>query len=184
MRPPTAAPAAPSSAPAQEASGTSQASKGTKGKNVAEDGEGKAKKKLPIKQIGMVVGVLLVGYVVKGRVVKPHYGPLNPVPPGSIYDFPTSVTTNLPDGSLAQIGISLQLTKVGSTKTITKDNSELVGTAVKIIGERTYPVMLSVAGRVQLQAALLKAFQNELGMTEGAQQVSGVYFTSYVIQQQ
>ncbi len=173
MRPPAAAPPA-----AEVPAGGKKAKKGKKG----EEGDGKKKK--PVKPIALAVLVLLVGYVAKGKIMKPHYGPHDPVPAGAIYDFPESVTTNLPDGSLAQIAISLQLTKVGSVKTVTKDNSELMGTAVRIIGANTYQGLLSTAGRVALQKALLSAYQQELGQSEGAQQVSAVYFTSYVVQQQ
>ncbi|MCU1492399.1 MAG: Flagellar protein FliL [Acidimicrobiaceae bacterium] len=142
------------------------------------------KRKIPVKVVALVLLVLVVGYVAKGKIIKPHYGPHDPVPAGAIFDFPSSVTTNLPDGSLAQISISLQLTKVGSSKVVTKDTSELVGTAVQIIGGNSYATLLSTPGRAALQAALLHAFQSELGTTEGAQQVSAVYFTSYVLQQQ
>lgn len=174
MRPPTA-PAAPAGAPAEPEA------KGRKAKKAQAAAEG-GKKKKPIKPILLVVLVLLVGYVVKGKVVKPHYGPRNPVPPGAIFDLPTSVTTNLPDGHLAQIAMSLQLTKVGSVKTVTKDTSEIMGTAVQVIGSQSYGTLLSVRGRILVKAEILKAIQQELGMVEGAQQVSAIYFTSYVVQ--
>ena len=178
MRPPAAAPPV-----AEVPEGGKKAKKGKKGEE-GKEGDGKNKKKKPVKPIALAVLVLLVGYVAKGKIMKPHYGPHDPVPAGAIYDFPESVTTNLPDGSLAQIAISLQLTKVGSVKTVTKDNSELMGTAVRIIGADSYQRLLSTAGRVALQKALLSAYQQELGQSEGAQQVSAVYFTSYVVQQQ
>lgn len=180
MRPPAASPAA--ATPAAEADTGKKGRKAKKKDAAASSGD--AKKKKPIKPIMLGVLLLLVAYEVKGKVMKPHYGPKNPVPAGAIFDFPASVTTNLPDGSLAQISLSLQLTKVGSTKMITKDTSELVGTAVQIIGKDSYATLLSTPGRVALQASLLHAFQAELGLTEGAQQVSAVYFTSYVVQQQ
>jgi len=154
-----------------------------KAKGAAEGGE-KKKRKKPIKPIAIALVLLLVAYEVKGKVEKPHYSAAHPVPKGMVYDFPAAVTTNLPDGSLAQISLSLQLTKVGSTKVVTKDISELMGTAIQIIGARSYAQLLSPAGRVALQGALLGAFQTDLGMTEGAQEVSGVYFTSFVLQQQ
>ncbi len=171
MRPPTAAP----SVEAPEG--------GAKKKKSKKGDAGDGKKKKPVKPIALAVLVLLIGYVAKGKIMKPHYGPHNPVPAGAIYDFPSSVTVNLPDGSLAQIAISLQLTKVGSVKTLTKENSELMGTAVKTIGAETYQTLLSPAGRIALQKSLLQAYQKELGQSEGAQEVSAVYFTSYVLQQ-
>lgn len=162
------------------ATGAQEGKKSKKSKKV--DGDGKKKK--PIKPILIVVVLLLVGYVAKGKIIKPHYGPGHPVPAGVIFDFPAAVTTNLPDGSLAQISISLQLTKAASVKTVSSDTSELVGTAVQIIGHDSYSTLLSTAGRLALQRDLLQAFQSELPPSEGAQQVSAVYFTSYVVQQQ
>ncbi|HVC25820.1 MAG TPA: flagellar basal body-associated FliL family protein [Acidimicrobiales bacterium] len=173
MRPPAAVAAA---APEPEPSG--RKAKKAKGKEADAGG----KKKKPIKPILLVVVLLLVGYVVKGKVVKPHYGPKDPVPPGAIFDLPTSVTTNLPDGHLAQIAMSLQLTKVGSAKVVTKDTSEIMNTAVQIVGSQTYSGLLSVHGRVVVKQEILKAIQQELGTTDGAQQVSAVYFTSFVVQ--
>jgi len=177
MRPPAAGPVA---APAADAEAKVKGRKAKKGK--ADSGEAGGKKKKPVKPILLAVLVLLVGYVVKGKVVKPHYGPHDPVPAGAIYDLPTSVTTNLPDGHLAQIAMSLQLTKVGSTKIVTKDTSEIMNTAVQIIGSQSYAMLLSVHGRVLVKQQILKAIQQELGMTEGAQQVSAIYFTSFVVQ--
>jgi flagellar basal body-associated protein FliL len=177
MRPPAAAPAA--AAPPEP---VPEEKKGRKSKKGGDADGGKKKK--PVKPILLGLLVLVVAYEVKGKVMKPHYGPHNPVPAGTIYDFPGQVTTNLPDGSLAQISMSLQLTKVGSVKVVTKDNSELMGTATQIVGEHTYSQLLSPAGRVALQHQLVAAFQKELGMTEGAQAVSAVYFTSFVLQQQ
>ncbi len=179
IRPPTAAAATPAAEePEPAGKGKGKGKKGDKG------GEEGGKKKKPVKPIALAVLVLLVGYVAKGKIMKPHYGPHNPVPAGVIYDFPESVTVNLPDGSLAQIAISLQLTKVGSVKTATKDNSELMGNAVQIIGADSYQTLLSPAGRIALQRALLRSFQQVFGQSEGAQEVSAVYFTSYVLQQQ
>lgn len=179
-RPVAGAPGRPATAAVTEVNEAKKSKKSKKSKKV--DGDGKKKK--PIKPILIVVVLLLVGYVAKGKIIKPHYGPGHPVPAGVIFDFPAAVTTNLPDGSLAQISISLQLTKAASIKTVSNDTSELVGTAVQIIGHDSYSTLLSTAGRLALQRDLLHAFQSELPVSEGAQQVSAVYFTSYVVQQQ
>lgn len=139
------------------------------------------KKKKPVKPIALAVLVLLVGYVAKGKIVKPHYTPTEKLANGPIFDLP-SITTNLADGHLAQLGISLQLTIAGSTKELTKDQSEILGSTVQVIGQQTYASLLPPTGRAALQAALLKAYQTDLGTSEGGQQVSAVYFTSFVLQ--
>ncbi|MDA8291648.1 MAG: flagellar basal body-associated FliL family protein [Actinomycetota bacterium] len=156
--------------------------KGRKAKKAKAAAEGGKKKKKPVKPILIGLLLLVVAYEVKGKVMKPHYGPAHPAPPAAIFDMPTSVTTNLPDGHLAQIAMSLQLTSVGSVKTITKDASEIMGTAVQIIGSQSYPTLLSVRGRLAVKAEILQALQKELGTVDGGQQVSAIYFTSYIVQ--
>ncbi len=177
IRPPTAPPAA-EPAPAEA---------GGKGKKKRKKGEGEAgaKKKKPVKLIAVFVVLLLVAYVAKGKFVKPHYGPHAKVPLGAIYDLPNQVTTNLRDGGLAQISMSLQLTAAANKKEITKDTSAIMGTAVDLIGSMTYASVLSHPDpQVYLEHALLSPIQRDLGTNEGAQQVAGVIFTYFVIQQQ
>ena len=162
-----AAPAAPASRKEQRAA-----------KKAAKGG---AKKKLPIKPILGVVLLLLVGYVVKGKVIKPHYGPGQKVPNGQIVAI-DQVTTNLADGHLAQVTVELQLTKPGSTKLVTLDDPELVNSVVTDLGQDTYGQLLAPAGRAALKLELLHQFQQILGPAEGAQQVSAIYFTGFVLQ--
>ena len=142
---------------------------------------GEAKKKRPIKPILVAVLLLVVGYVVKGKVMKPHYKPGEKVPAGSIVPL-QQVTTNLSDGHLAQVTVSLQLTKPASTKEVTADEPALVAALVTDLGRDTYAGLLAPSGRAALQAELLANFQQILGTSEGAQQVSGVYITGFVLQ--
>ncbi len=177
IRPPTA-PAAADAAPADEAG------KGRKGKK-GEVEPGAKKKKKPTKLIAAFVVLLLVAYVAKGKLIKPHYGPHAKVPLGAIYDLPNQVTTNLRDGSLAQISMSLQLTAAANKKEITKDTSAIMGTAVDVIGSMTYASVLAHPDpQAYLEHVLLPPIQKDLGTSEGAQQVAGVIFTYFVIQQQ
>lgn len=175
MRPPPAAAAAAPEAPPAEAKKGRKAKKGD-----AEGAEG-GKKKKPIKPILIAVVVLLVGYVAKGKIMKPHYKPGEKVPLGAIYQL-GSITTNLSDGHLAQLSISLQLTKPANSKAIVKLQDELTATAVTDIGQQTYNALILPAGRHALAATMLHGFQADLGTSEGAQQVSAVYFTSFVLQ--
>lgn len=176
IRPPDGPPMpAAYAAQAQRAAQPAPAPKPAKGEAGA-----KAKKK-PIKPIALVVMLLLVGYVAKGKIVKPHYAPGEAVPLGQIIDL-TQVTTNLADGHLAQLGVSLQMTKVGSSKEVTKDNSEILSTIVTDVGEETYATLLPPQGRAALQSKLLHNIQQDLGPVDGAEQVAAVYFTSFVLQ--
>ena len=150
-----------------------------KAKKEAAGTEGKKKK--PVKPIAAVLLLLVVGYVVKGKVVKPHYGPGAKVPPGAVVALP-SVTTNLSDGHLAQVSVSIQLTKAANAKLVANDESQMVASIVSQLGRQTYSGLLAPTGRTQLQATLLHVFQAELGPSEGAQQVSAVYLTGFVLQ--
>jgi flagellar basal body-associated protein FliL len=175
MRPPGAAPAA----PVAEAAPEEGKKKRRRGKKGAEGADGKKKK--PVKPILAVVLLLVVGYVVKGKVMKPHYKPGEHVPNGAIFPL-GSVTTNLSDGHLAQVTISLQLTAPANSKLITKDQDMLTATVVNDLGAQTYNSLVLPAGRAALRAQLLRGFQQDLGTSEGAQQVSAVYFTGFVLQ--
>lgn len=168
----------PPSAPAAPAAVEAEAPKKGKGKKA--EGEG-GKKKLPIKPILAVVLLLVVGYVVKGKVMKPHYGPGVPVPLGATVDL-GQITTNLSDGHLAQVDVVLQLTKPANSKLVTKDEPQFTGDVVADLGRDTYVGLLAPAGRAGLEAELLHQFQATLGLSEGAQQVQSVFFTSFVLQ--
>jgi hypothetical protein len=76
-----------------------------------------------VKPIGVLVLLLLVAHVAMGKFVKPHYSASHPAPDGEIVALTTAagaaqITTNLSDGHLVQMQISLQLSKVASTKTL------------------------------------------------------------------
>jgi flagellar basal body-associated protein FliL len=142
---------------------------------------GQAKKKKPVKIIAAVLVLLVVGYVVKGKVLKPHYRPGEKVPAGKVVAL-SPVTTNLSDGHLAQVTVNLQLTAPANAKQVANDEPEMVATIVRYLGEQTYAGLLAPAGRQRMQVALLHAFQHELGTSEGAEQVSAVYLTGFVLQ--
>lgn len=148
------------------------------------DGASEGKKKSPKKKIIILfVVLLLVGYEAKGKLMKPHYKAGQQVPAGAVYELgSTTITTNLSDGHLAQIGISLQLTKAANLKLLNTDQPELTNSTIKILSGQTYSSLLGPAGRAQLATNLLSAYQQDLGRSEGAQQVTAVYFTAFVLQ--
>ncbi len=137
-------------------------------------------KKLP-KIIAAVVLVAAVGFVVKGKVVKPHYGPHHPAPAGTV-DSLGELTVNLSDGHLLQTTIALQLTKVAPPKAIAADQPQFQNAAIAVLGAYTYPQLLGPGGRAASQAALLAQFQKFAGNTDGAPDVTAVYYTGFVMQ--
>lgn len=138
----------------------------------------KSKKKLVI----ILVLVLLVGgFEAKSMLLKTHYKPGQAVPLGTILPL-DQLTVNLSDGHLVQASISLQLTAVAS-KSVANDIPRFDDAAITILGEQTYESLLAPGGRAAVKAGILKQIQTILGTVDGAaQQVSAIYFTSFVIQ--
>lgn len=142
----------------------------------------KSKKKLVI---GLVAVVALVGFKEKGLFIKPHYTASHPAPNGQIYELPTSspFTVTTSDGHLVQTNVALQLTTVASTKKLTSDEPAMEAVVVDVLGESTYPDLLSSAGRTAAAGEILKGIQTVLGPVDGSVQLSAVYFTgTFVLQ--
>lgn len=146
-----------------------------------EPAKGGLKKILLIAVVGMVVLAAAYLLVVKPMLFPPHYKPGQPVPNGAITSLPSN-TVNLVDGHLLQVTVALQLTKPASTTKITADTPKFLNAELTVFGALTYPDLLDPASRVAAQAALLQIFRQIAGTSEGAQQISAVYFTSFVAQ--
>jgi flagellar basal body-associated protein FliL len=140
----------------------------------------KGKKKLP-KIIAAVVLVAAVGYVAKGKVIKPHYGPHHAAPAGTV-DSLGELTVNLSDGHLLQTTIALQLTAVAPPKTIAADQPQFQNAAIAVLGAYTYPQLLAPGERSASQTALLAQFQKIAGDSDGVPAVTAVYYTGFVMQ--
>jgi flagellar basal body-associated protein FliL len=144
----------------------------------------------PKRFIKPVVGLLVLAFVAhmaEGKFVKPHYSKSHPAPNGAIIPLVNSagtgtITTNLSDGHLVQLQVSLQMSSVGSSKTEAKQEDALLGATINILGKDNYNELLAPGGRAQLESQLLGTYQRILGTSEGAEAVTGVYFTSFVLQ--
>lgn len=154
--------------------------KGAKGKAAGgDDTPKKSKKKLVI--VAVVV-LLAVGYVAKGKLLKAHYKPGQPVPLGTI-DTLDQLTVNLSDGHMAQATIALQLTTVANQKEITADMPRFEDAAITVLGAETYPSLLTTAGKTAVKTEILHRCQQIVGTVDGAaQQIVAVYFTGFVVQ--
>jgi len=141
----------------------------------------KSRKKLVVVLVAVVV-VLAAGYMLKSKLLKPHYKPGEAVPAGEVFALGT-FTVNTDDGQLVQAGIDLQLTKPASVKTVAQDEPKLKNAAIDDLSSWSSQQLLRVATRTMLQRQLVASFQKVLGTVDGAaQQVSAVYFTSFVVQ--
>lgn len=137
----------------------------------------KSKKKLII----ILVVLLLVGFEAKSMLLKPHYKPGQPVPLGTIIPL-DQLTVNMSDGHLVQASISLQMTKVASKSALT-DVPRFDDAAITVLGAETYDELLAPGGREAAKAQILKLSQKILPPVDGAaEEVSAVYFTSFVVQ--
>jgi flagellar basal body-associated protein FliL len=139
--------------------------------------EKKSKKKLII----ILVVLLLVGFEAKSMLLKPHYKPGQAVPLGTILPL-DQLTVNMSDGHLVQASIDLQLTKVAA-KSATLDVPRFDDAAITVLGAETYDALLAPGGRTAAKAAILALAQKILPPVDGdAEEVSAVYFTSFVVQ--
>jgi flagellar basal body-associated protein FliL len=134
----------------------------------------------------VVLGAALLGaaayfMVLKPMLFPPHYKPGQAVPPGKIVSLPQD-TINLSDGHLLQVTVALQLTAPAQSSEIDADNPKFLNAELDVFGALTYPDLLDPSGRAAAQAALLAAFQKIAGTSEGAQQVSAIYFTNFIAQ--
>ncbi len=148
--------------------------------DTAEGGEVKEKKSKK-KLIIILVVLLLVGFEAKGMLIKPHYKPGQTVPLGTIIPL-DQLTVNMSDGHLVQASIDIQLTKVAS-KAATLDVPRFDDAAITVLGAQTYDQLLAPGGRTSVKAQILALCQKILPPVDGAaQQVSAIYFTSFVVQ--
>ena len=158
---------------------------GRTGPRAAARTEGSAFKKSRKKLVVMLVAAVIVlgaGYVLKSKLLKPHYGPGEAVPVGQVLALGT-FTVNTDNGQLVQAGIDLQLTKPANEKAVEQHEPELKNAAIDDLSSWSSEQLLRVVTRAKLQHQLLTSFQHVLGTVDGAaQQVSAVYFTSFLLQ--
>jgi flagellar basal body-associated protein FliL len=158
------------------AAGPAAASDGTD-----EGGEVKVKKSKKKLFIIILVVLLVGGFEAKSMLLKPHYKPGQAVPLGTILPL-DQLTVNMSDGHLVQASIDLQLTKVAS-KAATLDVPRFDDAAITVLGAQTYDNLLAPGGRTSVKAQILSLCQKILPPVDGAaEQVSAVYFTSFVVQ--
>jgi flagellar basal body-associated protein FliL len=144
-------------------------------------GEVKVKKSRKKLFIIILVVLLVGGFEAKSMLLKPHYKPGQAVPLGAILPL-DQLTVNMSDGHLVQASIDLQLTKVAS-KAATADIPRFDDAAITVLGAETYDVLLAPGGRTSVKAQILSLCQKILPPVDGAaEQVSAVYFTSFVVQ--
>ena len=148
--------------------------------------EGEKKKGKGKKMLIIGLGVPLLGFaawtmVLKPMLFPPHYKPGEPVPAGKILSLGQN-TINLSDGHLLQVSVALQLTAPAQMSKLTDEEPEFLNAEIDVFGALTMPDLLNPAGRTAAQASLLTTLQKIAGTSEGAQQISAVYFTSFVTQ--
>lgn len=103
------------------------------------------------------------------------------VPP-PMYNYPSTLTTNLSDGHLLQVGMTFQLTKASIPSDISAVLPQVTDAAIQTFGAYTYSQLLAPAGRVQAKQALILALNALLKQKPGKPQVTEIFFTSFLMQ--
>ena len=151
---------------------------GASGDAAKEEKPKKSKKKLVII---MLVVLLVGGFEAKSMLLKTTYKPGQTVPLGAILPL-DQLTVNMSDGHLVQASISLQMTKVAA-KTATTDVPRFDDAAITVLGAENYDALLAPGGREAAKAQILALCQKISPPVDGAaEQVSAVYFTSFILQ--
>jgi flagellar basal body-associated protein FliL len=155
----------------------------TTGLDVGASADGEVKVKKSKKKLFIIILVVLLvgGFEAKSILLKPHYKPGQTVPLGVILPL-DQLTVNMSDGHLVQASIDIQLTKVAS-KAATLDVPRFDDAAITVLGAETYDQLLAPGGRTSVKAQILALCQKILPPVDGdGQEVSAVYFTSFVVQ--
>lgn len=130
-----------------------------------------------------LVAVLVLGgagFEFLGGAKKGHQPAV--VPAAGPIDSLDAITVNLADGHLLQVGVALQLTTAAKADKVTQDSPEILDAVISVFSAWTYPALLGPGAHNQARSQLLTRIQALFPATEGQAQVSGVYFTSFVMQ--
>jgi flagellar basal body-associated protein FliL len=146
--------------------------------------KGGAAKKRPKKRLLVALALVVAlaaggGYAVigrhhEGRRARPAAGPVAVL---------GTLTVNTSDGALLEVGVDLQLAPGVKPELVTTSHPQLDNATIADVDRFSYAELLDPQGRSSLQHALLTSYQQVLGKTaSGTQEVTGVYFTAFVMQ--
>ncbi len=153
---------------------------------VPEAAEPKPKKKRRKLLLVLVLFILAVGaagvaYKMKLLPIKPHAGAKVPPPPGPVVALP-QVTTNLSDGHIIQIDLSIQLESGASSSLLKGDNPKLENLIISTLGQWSFSQLLPASGRAEMEAELQARIIALLGDWDGHALVTRVYTTGLLMQ--
>ncbi|MDA8197295.1 MAG: flagellar basal body-associated FliL family protein [Actinomycetota bacterium] len=105
------------------------------------------------------------------------------VPPkvGPIYDF-GQITTNLADGHLIQVSMSFQLGVNDLSADVSPLTKSLTSIAINDLSGWTYTQLLSVTAKQELAKELIKDFNKVIKVATGKNEITGIYYTSFIMQ--
>lgn len=93
-----------------------------------------------------------------------------------------SSTLNLADGHILEVAVACQLTTAANQKAIDALEPRMFDAEISVFSNFTYPELLGLAGKSLAKAQLLKKLQAIVGTSGGYQQISEVYFTTFIMQ--
>ncbi|MDA8277638.1 MAG: flagellar basal body-associated FliL family protein [Actinomycetota bacterium] len=159
----------------------------TTAKKAEEQTEGGPKKggKKKIILIVLLVLVAAAGGGVGASILmggsKPAKAAFVPPKVGPVYDF-GQITTNLADGHLIQVSMSLQLGVNDLTADISPLSKSLTSIAINDLSGWTYTQLLSVAAKQDLAKELIKDFNKTIKVATGKNEITGIYYTNFIMQ--
>lgn len=112
---------------------------------------------------------------------KPHKAAFVPPKVGPIYGFGT-ITTNLSDGHLIQLGMSLQLGVKDLTTAITPLNKDMTDVVITDLSGWTYAQLLSPIAKLTLKKQLILDLNKIVKVATGKNEITDIYFTSFIMQ--
>ena len=103
------------------------------------------------------------------------------VTPLPTYNFAT-LTTNLSDGHVLQVGMTFQLTRTSTPAEVTADLPQVTDIVIQTFAGYTYPYLLNPQARDVAKQVLLNAVNAELARTPKKPKVNAIFFTTFLMQ--
>ncbi|NNN11043.1 MAG: flagellar basal body-associated FliL family protein [Acidimicrobiaceae bacterium] len=101
--------------------------------------------------------------------------------PPPTYNF-SSLTTNLSDGHVLQVGMTFQLSRTSTPAEVTADLPQVTDIVIQTFAGYTYPYLLNPQSRDIAKQVLLKAINAELARTPKKPKVNAIFFTTFLMQ--
>ncbi|MHB8189193.1 MAG: flagellar basal body-associated FliL family protein [Ferrimicrobium sp.] len=141
------------------------------------------KKKLLLVALVIVLAGAVGGYFFLFSAKKtPNHKAPKLIVVGPNFNIP-QLTTNLADGHIVQVSMTLELAAGDTTQEVIADEAKLEDTAILVFGSMTYSQLLPTSGRTAAEMTLASQFNQVLATGNPPHDsIVNVYFTSFIVQ--